>query len=160
MKPGPKPTDPIARFWAKVDRSGECWLWTGPLDASGRGRLWVDGKDVLAHRFAWEMEYGPIPEGMCVCHHCDTPHCVNVRRHAFLGTQADNTADKMNKGRYVRVVGEENPSAKLTAEQVGAIRSRYRAGGIKQKELAVEYGVRQTLISQIVLGQIWKEVQV
>jgi hypothetical protein len=75
-----------------------CILWTKGMDALGYGRLWVNGQCLLAHRWAWMQENGPIPEGMCVCHHCDNPSCINPG-HLFLGTHQDNMSDMAAKGR-------------------------------------------------------------
>jgi hypothetical protein len=91
------------RFWAKVLRSDGCWLWSACVDEHGYGsfvRLQEDGSHRLegAHRVAWELTHGPIPDGLRVCHHCDTPPCVRPD-HLFLGTQADNMADMQRKGR-------------------------------------------------------------
>lgn len=88
------------RFWPKVLKTETCWLWQGALvNESGYGCFrGPNGRNVLAHRFAWELTNGPIPDGMFACHRCDVRQCVNPA-HLFLGTQQDNIDDMMRKGR-------------------------------------------------------------
>lgn len=92
---------PDPRFWVKVDvRDGDaCWLWTGATTThGGYGLLRRMGKEYRAHRVMWEMVEGPIPQGMFVCHACDTPPCVNPR-HLFLGDARANNLDRETKRR-------------------------------------------------------------
>lgn len=82
--------DPASRFWPKVDRSGDCWLWLGAKKASGYGNFGLtNNKCVLAHRFSFELERGPIPEGLELDHLCRNPSCVNPE-HLEPVTRAEN----------------------------------------------------------------------
>ena len=114
------------------------------------------GKIVKAHRVSWQLHHGPIPEGMCVCHRCDNPGCVNPS-HLFLGTNADNTADRDAKGRQRTgdQWGEHNPGHKLTLEEVKAIRAMYDKGDTTQAEIAKFYQVSQPTINMVVNRKRW-----
>lgn len=90
--------DLATRFWAKVDKSGECWLWTAGTFRRGYGAIKVDGKQVKAHRLAHELFIGPIPEGLHVLHRCDVPGCVRPE-HLYAGTDKDNVRDRSSRKR-------------------------------------------------------------
>ena len=141
---------PQERFWAKVDKSGDCWNWTAGTNTLGYGSFWLEDKTVLAHRYVIVLEGIDIPSGLCVCHHCDNPRCVNPD-HLFIGTDADNCADMIRKGRQVHPNGEDHPGAKLTSEDVRYIRS---CEGVKQyRVLAKEFGVAPSTIFQAMKGR-------
>lgn len=140
-------------FWSNVQKTDGCWEWQASRIHAGYGRTFVDGRAVSAHRRAYELTYGPIPPGLFVCHRCDNRACARPD-HLFLGTPADNLADMVAKGRSL--AGERNPHAKLTAEAVRSIRTRYAAGGITQLQLANEYGVAEANVWNVVHGQSWK----
>jgi hypothetical protein len=135
----------VARFWAKVDKSGECWIWTGYRDPQGYGVH----RGELAHRVSWALEHGPIAPGVKICHNCpagDNPSCTRPA-HLFEGTQADNMADKVRKGRC--------GTSKVTPADVLSIRARRDADTATEKELAQEYNVHYTTIRQIAARKTW-----
>ena len=144
----------IARFWAKVDRSGgpdACWPWTAYRHAGGYGRFNISHrKPTGAHRVAWALHGGEIPPGLFVCHRCDCRPCCNPS-HLFVGTAADNWRDAREKGRLVPPRGERNRSAKLTEGQVAEIR---KAQGLL-REIAPRFGVSIEAISAIKIGKRW-----
>src|SRR6266852_3686450 len=89
------------RFWEKVDRSGDCWIWTAGHGNHRYGMIRSGEKGspyLLAHRVAWELSHGPIQAGLYVLHHCDTKSCVRPE-HLFLGTTRDNSSDMVQKNR-------------------------------------------------------------
>lgn len=97
-----KKSHPEFRFWKYVNKTEGCWFWTGGL-TKGYGQTNVP-KHTYAHRFSWQIHKGPIPAGQCVLHHCDTPRCVRPD-HLFLGTDGDNTRDRIKKGRgHIRLI--------------------------------------------------------
>lgn len=151
MPPRMRPA--IERFRAKIrpDPDTGCWLWTGGTHEFGYGVMGVGRRGqgtTKAHRWAFEHFVGPIPDGMFVCHRCDVPACVNPD-HLFLGTHLDNVRDAISKDRHAR--GEVNGHAKLTADDVRAIRADRRI----QRVVAAEYGVARTVVSRIRSGTRW-----
>ena len=128
-------------------------MWTGATDRKGYGVFGAgNNKSNFAHRFSFEIHNGPIPEGMNVCHHCDTPSCVNPA-HLFIGSQQDNMDDMDAKGRRVLniVSGSANGASKLSEDQIAAIRCDTRP----QREIASQYSVSQQQVSRIKSGKSW-----
>ncbi len=154
------PPDPLALYWSHVDTTGgpdACWPWTHTTDKQGYGVFSIFARHFLAHRWGYEHRVGPIPAGHGVLHHCDNPPCQNDQ-HWFTGTQADNNADKMRKGRQRNVRGEVHYAAKLTEGDVRVIRTRYATGGETQAGLAAEFGVTQPTVRRLINRRTWKHV--
>lgn len=147
----------IERFQNKVKKTKYCWLWTSYLDKCGYGHFKLNQKTEQAHRVSYRLYVGEIPEGMCVCHKCDTPDCVNPN-HLFIGTQLDNVEDREKKGRGGRADGEKAGSAKLTDKEVLEIRRKYKPYKYQAKTLAEEYGVRLRTIRKILCRKTWKHI--
>lgn len=143
-------------FWRRVDQSGDCWVWTGSKTPYGYGTVRWSGERLYAHRLAFTLVHGVIGAGMFVCHRCDNPPCCKPA-HLFIGTPADNVADRNAKGRTVSVArpGESSPAAKLRASTVLAVRYAHEAGA-SMKELAVAHGVHPNTIQSIVSGRSWR----
>ena len=159
--------DHAERFWAKVRKSAGCWTWSGACNRAGYGQFKLSGRQLGAHRVAWELENGPIPEGMSVLHRCDNPPCVR-HDHLFIGSAQDNMTDKARKGRTYRggptapATGEQNGNSKLMEKDAQHIRALYVRGGRgttrsgpTQKELAQRFGITQTVVSKILRGELW-----
>lgn len=146
------------RFWSKVNKKGpdECWLWTGSAQR-GYGQISDDypsRKMFRAHRLAYKLYHGELPESQKVLHTCDNPPCVNPA-HLFLGTAVDNVRDMVKKGRQAK--HEQNGGAKLTEEQVAKIRCDYipRHPVYGQRAQGRRYGVSHSMIGYIVRGENW-----
>lgn len=145
------------RFDAKTcpEPNTGCLLWTGATAAAfsrgAYGTMKVAGKKKGAHRVAWELDRGLIPDGMSVLHRCDQPMCTNVD-HLFLGTHAANMADMSTKGRSMR--GTDHVLAKLTPAKVLAI----RASGESSRKLAKTFGVTYSTVEQVRYGKTWRHV--
>lgn len=140
-------------FWEKVavTDANDCHLFTAYIHKGGYGVFSVKGRLVQAHRYAWELAHGPIPYGMHVLHRCDVRNCVNWR-HLFLGTDADNSADKVAKGRQSR--GERSGSAKLSDSVFREIRTSI--GSLRY--IGALYGISHTNVRHIRAGKIWAHV--
>lgn len=136
-----------ARFLEKVEKTETCWLWTASTKR-GYGNFKIDGKQKIAHRVAYTLWIGEIPDGLLVRHKCNNPHCVNPD-HLEIGTRQDIANDMVRAGRQAIQKGEQH---KLTREQVDEIRSRV---GQTQQKLAEEFGVSNQQISRILNHKRW-----
>ena len=148
--------DVAKRFWSYVDIKGEdeCWDWIGAINQKGYGAFSIGRKNIIAHRMAWELTYGPIPDGVFALHHCDRPRCCNVR-HLWLGSNQDNVDDKVRKNRQCS--GEKNGLAKLTNGQVLEIRRLAKEGHF-QNYLAKLFNISDAVVSKIVRRETWKHI--
>jgi len=146
------------RFWnaVKVADPDECWEWQAGR-TGGYGVIMWQGKHRKAHRVSWMLAHGELPPSdVLVCHRCDNPPCVNPS-HLFLGTDADNVADKIAKGRQPRADGENNSCAILTEPQVESILVRAKEGEA-YSWIAADYGVSAAAVSMICRGLNWPHV--
>lgn len=138
----------------------DCWYWRGSHTNLGYGVIAAAGEK-RAHRAAWVLWNGSIPEGMSVLHRCDVRCCVNPD-HLFLGTHKDNMQDMTKKGRgkVPGLCGDSSPVRKLDARSVSMIRQEYGAGGISQSKLAKKFGVAQATINRILTRKAWRHENV
>jgi hypothetical protein len=148
------------RFWSFVDKRGpdDCWEWTLSTSANGYGQFNYNGTQLRTHRHAWELTNGPIDEGLWVLHRCDNRRCCNPA-HLFLGTPRDNTLDMIAKRRHAKHMLTGTFNAKLTADDVRAIRAVF-AGHKGSRygllaSLARRYGVTPSCIRDIERGKSW-----
>lgn len=150
----------MQRFWDKVNKTDDCWLWTAGT-SSGYGTIrGLDQKSVGAHRLSWELAHGPIPDDLQVLHECDNKLCVRPS-HLFLGTQLDNMRDMVAKGRHARSgagdqTGANNNGSKLAVETVRRIK-RLNLRGVPQAEIARKTGATKANVWAIVHGLSWQE---
>ena len=178
----------IAAFCNKIDLESKpgCWIWKGAVSSDGYGASsFYPRKFVRAHRASYELHFGKIGDGLFVCHHCDTPLCVNPH-HLYAGTVKENMRDAVNRGRMAS--GDRSPSrmhpermargdrngsrkhperlcrgesvntARLTASDVSKIRELYQSGEFTQVNLASMFRVKQANISQIIRRKNWRHV--
>lgn len=143
------------RFWAKVIKTDTCWNWRGSTN-NGRGMININGVPKFSSRVSWELSFGKILDGLCVCHKCDNPLCVRPD-HLFLGTHKDNMRDAIKKGRFKYppiMKGEENPTAKLNWNIVREIRANKKD---TLSAMAKKYNVCIATIGNIKNYKVWKE---
>jgi hypothetical protein len=145
------------RFWSKVKKTADCWVWTAATNDNGYGFFGMGGRSGrmhLAPRVAWLLTFGEIPAEAEVRHRCDNPPCVNPS-HLVLGTHAENMADMTSRKR--QAVGVRFPHAKLTDEAVVEMR-QLRSIGMTQAALGKRFGVSPGIVSDVLRGKRWKHV--
>lgn len=132
-----------------------CWLWLNAISKHGYGIVNIRGRSTRAHRLAFTIAKGPIPDGIDVCHHCDVRPCVNPD-HLFLGTRLDNMRDCASKGRIVTpgLFGEDLTQSKLTEAEVLEI----RASPLSQRALGRHFGVDKGTIAHIIHRKTWRHI--
>ena len=147
----------LDRLWSRIDRGAEdeCWHWSGRI-LNGYGSISAYSREWLAHRLLWIELNGPIPDGLAVCHTCDNPACCNPK-HLWLGTWAENNADRASKGRSGDMRGEKSGKAILTEDQVIYILRNVKGYG-DQTRIAKELGVDATTVNKIVNRHHWSHV--
>ena len=163
--PGTQAAPLEQRFWSKVRKTSDCWIWIAARGyfngkkGAGYGRFLIgsrrDGtnRPVYAHRLAWELSNGDIPDGMFVLHKCDNPSCVRPD-HLFLGTHDDNMKDMASKMRSC--VGQKHRDVILDEGKVKEIRMRYKRGN--GPKLAEEYGVSIQTLYAALKGRSWGHI--
>jgi hypothetical protein len=144
------------RFWASCPKGApdSCWEWKGHRQPKGYGSIHQSHKVHMAHRIAYEIHFGPIPDNTQVLHKCDNPPCCNPN-HLFLGSIADNMTDKTAKQRQAR--GENIGKAKFTESDIREMRRLYDTG-VKQVDIAKLFGLSQGHVTRIVNRKAWTHV--
>jgi hypothetical protein len=142
------------RFWSKVSRGPECWEWQGSLTPAGYGQFWVERELIHAHRAGWVLQRGPIPDGLCVLHHCDNRRCVRGD-HLFVGSKGDNARDMAAKGRATFQVSPEKTQGerhrhKVTEDDVREMRRLHATGAGSYRQIAKQFGISMMQVRVIV----------
>lgn len=151
----------IKKFWARVDKSGDCWLWKNKVDNRGYGRFYIKRgtlSSVEASRVSWIIANRiELNKSQFVCHKCDNPPCVRPD-HLFLGAAKENAEDRASKGRNRNQNGELNDRSILKSEDVIEIRRIFSEKEMKIREIADKYKVSFYTIRNIVYMQSWKHI--
>lgn len=153
------------RLWPRVDKSAGdagCWPWTGSRLGNGYGQISKGQRRcTTTSRAAYELTYGPIPEGMYVCHTCDNPPCCNPA-HLWLGTARANAHDMVDKGRSTKGrpvnQGAAHGGASLTDDDVAELRQLF-ARGAKAHRLAARFGISRQHVYKVANGESWGHVE-
>jgi hypothetical protein len=162
------PVKTQVKFWgyANIASPIECWEWRRSKTPLGYGKMNIRGRVTYAHRVSYVLTKSPIPDGMCVCHMCDNPSCINPF-HLFLGTKKDNTRDMILKKRHPLPSFRDPESKdrpkfplrgtakKLTIAQVVEIRATFKPKD-NVRALAEKYQVTTKTIYDIVYKRLWR----
>jgi hypothetical protein len=151
--PKRKISDVNNRFWSKVVKTDNCWLWQASKNEHGYGKFRAERKSHRAHIFAWYLTFGEFPKSYLL-HSCDTPACVNPA-HLREGTKAENSADMVAKNRSAK--GEFHSQSVLTEKEVLEIREKFK-NGQSAKSLALDYGVSTKNIWNIAARKTWTHI--
>lgn len=140
-------------FWLRVDKTGDCWIWTGPCQKTGHGRVGILKKKYLAHRIAYFLTYGYVSPELCLRHTCDNPPCVRPD-HLIPGTLKENTQDMVSRGR-----GRPGRiPKKLTAENVITIRNSWAQGSMSMIALSKTFGITRETVRRILNRITWSHI--
>ncbi len=151
----------MEKLWKRINKKGEdeCWEWLGSVSKNGYGQFGINNKVYYTHRAVYELIYGIIPKGLCVCHKCNNPPCCNPN-HLFLGTARENSDKRDREGRWRTgdYCGEKHGRSKLTEKNIMEIRTLYSTGKYFQRELGEMFGVSRTHIDRILGKRTWKHL--
>jgi len=139
----------MERFWSKVKKAGpdDCWEWQASFGSVGYGQFYFDGKPRGAHRVAYLLEIGEIPEGMQILHSCDNRACCNPA-HLHVGTDSQNKQER----------AQRRNTEKLTIAEVHQIRELLQENELSQSQIGKRFGVSQAVVSAICCKKIWGHV--
>jgi len=161
-----RPANTADVLWSKVDKKGEdeCWNWNGYKNNEGYGRTWIKDQGYYAHRVIFNLVFPNVIELNApkstddvgfLLHTCDNPSCCNPK-HLWVGTHADNMADKVAKGRSPDFSGDKGPRAKLSMSQAKEAR-QLKKNGISAKDLAKQFGLSLSSMKTLLRGDSYKE---
>jgi hypothetical protein len=161
-----RPANTPEVIWSKVDKRGEdeCWNWLGYKNEDGYGRTWIEDVGYYAHRVIYALAYpntitlrapSRTSDSGFVLHTCDNPSCCNPK-HLFIGTHAENMADKVTKNRQNKFPTDTGPRCKLSMSQAREIR-QLRKEGVSARELAQRYEISLPSIKTLLRGDSYKE---
>ena len=144
------------RLMSRIEIKDSCWVWKGWVSPKGYGYIRVGNNCKSTHRVSYEVFIGDIEKGMCVCHTCDNPSCINPE-HLWIGSNQDNAIDREKKGRGRNNKGENHGRSKLKESDIPTI-LKLLEDGIYQREIARRHGVHQATIFRVSKKKSWKHV--